>query len=216
MILGSSGHAKVIIDIVEQEGRYGIAGLLDRYRMVGEQTLGYPILGKEADLSKIASSHQLGGVIVAVGDNHIRSQVVARVKVSCPGLRFVRAVHPRGSIAEGVDIGEGSVIMAGVVISPGCSIGRFCIVNTNASLDHDSCMDEFSSLGPRASVAGTCRIGAYSAIGIGAVMVPDIHVGEHAVIGAGSTVLSNVESFKVAFGTPARVVRDRKPGDEYM
>ena len=89
-------------------------------------------------------------------------------------------------------------------------------MNTNSSLDHDSVMNDFSSLAPRAATGGNCRIGDYSAVGIGAVLVNGIQVGEHTVIGAGSTVLSNIESFKVAYGTPAKAIRERKPGDEYL
>jgi sugar O-acyltransferase (sialic acid O-acetyltransferase NeuD family) len=216
VIIGSSGHARVIIDVVEQEGRYNIAGLLDRFRKVGEQTLGYQILGQEEDLPQLTTRHALRGAIVAVGDNFIRSKVAAHVREICPDLPFVRAIHPRASIAKNVSVGEGSVIMAGVAVNPCCSIGRFCILNTNSSLDHDSVMEDFSSLAPRVSTGGNCRIGAYSAVSIGAVLVNGIHVGEHTVIGAGSTALENLDSFKVAYGTPAKAICERKPGDKYL
>ena len=148
VIIGSSGHAKVIIDIVEHEARYEIAGLLDRYRKVGEQTLGYQVLGQEEDLPQLLTSHTIRGAIVAIGDNSIRSKVTARVREVCPDLQFVSAIHPKTSIAKDVSVAEGTVIMAGVTINPCCSIGQFCILNTNSSLDHDSVMEDFSSLAP--------------------------------------------------------------------
>ena len=77
VIIGSSGHAKVIIDIVQQQGKYNIVGLLDRFRDVGEKTLGYPVLGKEEDLPELIKAHALKGAIVAIGDNFVRSKVVA-------------------------------------------------------------------------------------------------------------------------------------------
>ena len=216
VIIGSSGHAKVIIDIVEQEGRYKIAGLLDLDRKVGEKTLGYQILGREDDLPQLATTHAVKGAIVAIGDNFVRSRVAARVKEACPGLPFASARHPRASVARDVSVGEGTVIMAGVTVNPCCSIGRFCILNTNSSLDHDSVMEDFSSLGPGATTGGNCRVGSHSAIAIGAVLIHGIHVGEHAILGAGSTALKNLDSLEVAYGTPAKVVRDRKPGDPYL
>lgn len=216
IIIGSTGHAKVIIDIVEREGRYKIVGLLDRYRKVGEQTLGYQILGQEEDLPLLTVRYTLRGAIVAIGDNFIRSKVTARVKDISPDVSFVSAIHPRASIAKHVSVGEGAVIMAGVVINPCCSIGRFCILNTNSSLDHDSVMEDFSSLAPRVATGGNCRIGGYSAVSIGAVLINGIQIGEHTVMGAGSTALKNIDSFKVAYGTPAKVIRDRKPGDKYF
>ncbi len=216
IVVGSSGHAKVVIDIVEREGNFKISGVLDRYREIGEQTLGYQVLGREEDLPALIVSHGLKGVIVAIGDNFTRSMVVARVRAVCPSLPFVRAIHPRASIAKGVLVGYGTVIMAGVVINSCCKIGRFCILNTNSSLDHDSVMKDFSSLAPRAATGGNCRIGGHTAISIGAVLTYGVHIGDHSVIGAGSTVLKNLESFRVAYGTPAAEVRQRCMGDKYL
>lgn len=216
VIIGSSGHAKVIIDIVQQEGKYKIAGLLDRHRKVDEQTLGYRVLGKEEDLPDLVNVHSLKGAIVAIGDNFIRSKVAARIREICPDLPFVRAIHPKASIATDVTIGEGVVIMAGVSINPCSSVGRFCILNTNCSLDHDSTMEDFASLAPGATTGGNCRIGKYSAISIGAVLIHGVHIGEQSVIGAASLVMKPIESFVVAYGTPAKVIRNRRPGDKYL
>lgn len=215
-IVGSSGHAKVIIDIVEREGKYKISGLLDQFRKVGEQTLGYEILGQEEDLPRLTKYQSIEGAIVAIGDNFVRSRMAARIAELCPDLCFVSAIHPKAIIARDVSIGEGTVIMAGVSVSPCCSIGRHCILNTNSSLDHDSSMEHFSSLAPRATTGGKCRIGEHSAISIGAILIDGVQVGEHTVIGAGSVVLRNIDPYKVAYGTPARVVRERKAGDKYL
>ena len=216
VIIGSSGHAKVIIDIVEQQGRYKIAGLIDRNQKVGKETLGYKVLGKDEDLPQLIDSCSLKGSIVANGDNFIRSKVVDNLMKLDLELPFVSAIHPKSSIASGVLIGEGSVIMAGVAVNSSCSIGRFCILNTNSSLDHDSVMEDFSSIAPRVTTGGNCMIGAYTAISIGAVLIHGINVGEHTVVGAGATVLNNIESLKVAYGTPAKEVRNRNPGDKYL
>ena len=216
VIIGSSGHAKVIIDIVEQEGRYKIAGLLDRNRKAGEQILGYPVLGQEEDLPRLMANHSIRGAIVAIGDNFVRSKVVDRLREVCPQLPFVSAIHPKASVARDVFIGEGTVIMAGVIVNPCCAIGPFCILNTNASLDHDSVMKDFSSIAPRVTTGGNCEIGDYAAVGIGAVLSHGVHIGKHVVIGASATVLKNIDPFKVAYGTPARIIHDRKPGDKYL
>ena len=216
VIVGSSGHAKVVVDIVRKEGKYNVAGLLDRFRNIGEETAGYPILGKEEDLPELVKAHDLKGAIVAIGDNFVRSTVVARINEICPDLPFVSAVHPSASVAMEVSIGEGTVVMAGVAVNPCCSVGRFCILNTHSSLDHDSMLEDFSSLAPGAVTGGNCRIGQYSAVGIGAVLIHGIQVGEHTVIGAGSLVVKAVESFVVTSGAPAKVVRSRKQGDKYL
>jgi acetyltransferase-like isoleucine patch superfamily enzyme len=77
-------------------------------------------------------------------------------------------------------------------------------------------MEDFASLAPQASVGGNCRIGRYAAVGIGAVISHGIQVGEHTVIGAGSTVLDNIGPLRIAYGTPAKAIRERKRGDKYL
>jgi sugar O-acyltransferase (sialic acid O-acetyltransferase NeuD family) len=216
VIIGASGHAKVVIDVVRREGRYNIAGLLDQSRRAGDEVLGCRVLGKDDDLPGLTSAHSIKGAIVAIGDNFARSSTADRAREICPGLKFVSAVHPRATIATDVSVGEGAVVMAGVVVNPGSSIGRFCILNTNSTLDHDSTMDDYSSLAPGALTGGNCRVGRYSAISIGAVLAHGVQVGEHSVIGAASLVTKPVGPFVVAYGTPAKEVRSRRPGDEYL
>ncbi len=215
-IIGSGGHAKVIIDIVEKDGLYNILGLLNAQPNIGEKILGYEVLGKDTDLAKFAKSHAIKGVIIAVGDNFTRSKVVARIRKENPELSFFSAIHPQTAIARDVKVGQGTVIMAGVSVNINSTIGEFCILNTNASLDHDSVMSDFSSLAPGVTAGGECEIGAYSAINIGAVLLPRIKVGEHSVVGAGALVNKSLGSFEVAYGSPAKKIRGREMGEKYL
>ena len=216
IIIGSGGHAKVIIDIVEKEGLYNIVGLLNAHPKLGGKILGYTILGKDTDLPEIAEDHSISGVIIAIGDNFTRSKVVSRIKRESPRLSFFSAIHPNTTIASDVSIGQGAVIMAGVSINATSSIGEFCILNTNSSLDHDSQMGDFSSLAPGVTVGGECQIGKYSAINIGATLFPRIKIGKHSVIGGGALVNKSFGSFKVVYGCPAKKIRNRKEGEKYL
>lgn len=216
VLIGSSGHAKVIVDIVEKQARYKIVGFIDSFRPLGAQTLGYEIIGNEADLPGLISKHDIDGAIVAIGDNAVREEVATRIAMLCPCLAFVSAIHPAAVIGSDVSIGAGTVIMAGAVVNPGCQIGDFCIVNTKASLDHDSTMQDFSSLAPGVTTGGNCQVGRYSAVGIGASLRHGVHVGEHAVVGGQSMVLDDVQSYTVAYGSPAKAVRSRRRGEKYL
>lgn len=216
VIIGSSGHAKVVIDIIEKQGKYTISGLIDYSRGIGEKTLGYAVLGKEEDLPVLIENYNIKGAIVAIGDNFTRSKVAECVERIAPTLKFVTAIHPAASVGVEVSIGEGSVLMAGAVVNSSSSIGRFCILNTNSSLDHDSELNDFASLAPSVTTGGNCRVGSYSAVGIGANLIHGIEIGKHTVIGAGSLVMKSIDSFVVAYGTPAKIVRKRESGDKYL
>lgn len=216
VIIGASGHAKVVLDIVQLEGRYRVVGLVDRFRAAGETLLGYSILGKEEDLPQLVTRHQVKGVTIAIGDNFVRARVAAEVAQLCPELPLVSAVHPRSSLGLEASIGAGTVIMAGVVINSCCKVGVGCIVNTNASLGHDCSLEDFGSLAPNVATGGNCRIGRYSAIGIGASVIHGVTVGQHTVVGAGAVVVDDLGSNLVAFGVPAKVVRHREAGEKYL
>lgn len=216
VIFGASGHAKVIIDVVEKECKFCIAGIVDRTKSIGEEFLGYKVIGKDEDIIKLVDEYQLTGGIVAIGDNYMRSKVVTAISSISRGFKFVSSVHPSANIAKIVTIGDGTVIMAGASVNPCCTLGKHVIINTNASIDHDSVMDDFSSLGPRSVTGGNVHVGKFTAIGIGATLIQNIAIGENTVIGAGATVVKDVCPNVVAFGVPAKNIRNREVGEKYL
>lgn len=216
VIVGSSGHAKVVVDAVEKHNKYSVAGFIDSYRTVGSTTLGIPVLGSEEDLPNIIEKYGIRYVFIAIGDNAVRYKVFNKIKQIVPELPFCSIIHPLASVGKDVIIGEGTVLMAGVVVNSSSVIGDFCILNTNSSLDHDSKMANFSSLAPRVTTGGGCYIGDFSAVGIGATLKHGVMIGDNSVVGANSLVLNNVPSGFVVYGTPAKKVRTRGFGDKYL
>jgi len=215
-VFGASGHAKVVLDILRSREEYLVIGLLDNYKPVGAECGGHAVLGGLEDLPALLDKHSGLGMVVAIGDNWARMRVVSEIRSRCPEIKFVAAIHRSAEVALDVTVGAGTVIMAGAVVNPGARIGEFCIVNTRASLDHDSVMDHYSSLGPAAATGGNVRLGTCSNIGIGATVIQDISIGKHTVIGAGAVVFRSMPDQVVAYGTPARVIRPRNIGERYL
>jgi len=199
VIVGASGHAKVVIDIVEKEGRYLIAHLLDDNRALhGKTFFGYRVAGSAADIS--AAEKPLA--LVAIGDNGARQRIASTLREK--GVEFASAVHPQAQIGRGAVIGAGTVVMAGAVVNSDATIGENVIVNTGATIDHDCVVGDGVHVAPGAHLCGGVRIGAGSFIGAGTVIVPGIRVGGNAVIGAGSTLLEDVPENVRAAGSPAK------------
>jgi sugar O-acyltransferase (sialic acid O-acetyltransferase NeuD family) len=216
VIIGSSGHAKVVAEIVEREGKASIVGLVDSFRPAGQEAFGYRILGDEQALGELAASHTAQAAIIAIGDNWQRARMARRVAQIAPQLEFACAVHPSAAIARDVLLGSGTVVMPGAVINPGSRLGLHCIVNTGASVDHDCELEDFSSLAPGAVLGGTVALGAYAAVMLGARVIHRRRVGAHAVVGAGALVLEDIPERVLAYGAPATVVRQRTEGEPYL
>jgi sugar O-acyltransferase (sialic acid O-acetyltransferase NeuD family) len=216
VVFGASGHAGVVVDIIEKQGLYAIAGLIDSFLPAGQERLGYRVLGTEHDLPDLIGGHGIAGGVVAIGANITRCRMASRILDRLPDFRFVSAVHPSAQIARGVSIGPGTVVMAGAVINTNTQIGEHCIVNTRASVDHDCVLERFSSLGPGAVTGGNVRLGEYSVLALGASVIHGRTIGAHAVVGAGATVINDIPELVVAYGTPAVVKRSRQPQDPYL
>lgn len=216
VIVGTSGHAKVVAEIVERQGKCTIAGLVDSFRPAGESAFGYRILGNEHALGGLVTGEGITGAIIAIGDNWQRARMARSIAERAPHLAFISAVHPSAAIARDVALGAGSVVMPGAVINPGTRLGLHCIVNTGATVDHDCSLGDFASLAPGAVLGGNVTLGEFSAVMLGAQVIHRRHIGAHAVVGAGALVLEDIPARAVAYGAPARVVRSRKEGDAYL
>jgi sugar O-acyltransferase (sialic acid O-acetyltransferase NeuD family) len=160
---------------------------------------GYKVIGKTVDVGKYRDCY----CIVAVGDNHVRIEIVKKLV----GTKFYTAIHPSAVIADTVKIGEGTVIMAGVVINVDTEIGKHCIINTAVTIDHDNRIGDFVHISPGAHLAGGVSVGEHSWICTGAVIINNIHVGEDVVLGASARALKDIDVPGVYVGTPARRVK---------
>lgn len=191
LIIGASGHGKVIADIAVRKGYEEIEFLDDNDNI--RECAGFPVIGKvkEAELSNEDK-------IVAIGNAKIRERIQKRLN------NVVTLVHPEAIISRRVEIGAGTVVMAGALINSDTVIGKGCIVNTGASVDHDCRVGDYSHISVGAHIAGTVAIGAKTWIGAGATISNDVIVCDNCMIGAGAVVIRNIEKSGTYFGVPAK------------
>ncbi|MFT7158406.1 MAG: sugar O-acyltransferase (sialic acid O-acetyltransferase NeuD family) [Parvicella sp.] len=193
VLIGASGHAKVILDILENSGE-NILCLLELNPQKGN-VFNYPVY-KEMEFP-ISIQHRF---IISIGDNKKRYTIASKFD----GL-FGLAKHPNASISNYVEIGEGTVIMSKVVINPDVKIGDHCIVNTSSIIEHDCILGDFVHISPGAILCGGVSIGEGTHIGAGAVILPGIKIGDWSTIGAGAVITKDVSHKCVVFGNPGRV-----------
>ena len=201
LIIGASGHGKVVADIAIQMNKWGNIRFLDDNEAV-KDCMGLKVVGKVNDSYGYKDEADF---IVAIGDNLIREKVQTDLEEK--GLSIATLIHPNATIGRDVKIEVGTVVMAGVVINSSTKIGKGCIINTASSIDHDNVIEDYVHISPGANLAGTIKVGKKSWIGIGAVIIQGITIGENTTIGAGSVAIQDLSGDCIAIGCPARIQR---------
>jgi len=210
IVIGSGGHAKVIIDAINKSVGNNIIGLIDDFRQKGEMTMNIPVIGKVVDVKNLTQY----SFIIAVGSNHGRFSIYN--KLIDLGLKYINVIHPSAIIGNEVSIGDGNFIAAGTVINSGTEIGNHCVINTAAKIDHDNHIQDFVSIAPGVSLAGNVRVERGSFVGIGSCIIEKKTIGRQTVIGAGSVVTKDVGKFKVAYGVPCKEVGLRDMRETFL
>lgn len=216
VIIGASGHGRVVADAIASVGIMELVGWLDPGFAKGTLIHDRPVLGSEEDLSMLIPEYALTGYFIAVGDNWKRARLTNEIAQKHTTLKLVSIIHNSAIVSPYAQIGAGSVIMAGAVVQANTVVGRGVIINTRASVDHDCQLENFCSIGPGATLGGNCQIGQYSAIGLGANLLHGISVGENSVVGGGALVNKPIEANTTAVGVPAKVIASRKPEQGYL
>lgn len=202
VVFGAGGHAKVVIDIIEREGRYTIGVVYDADHNKNN-IMGYNIVHNLHILSE--DGYNKG--IIAVGHNWTRYQLLRNIESQVPGFSYITSIHPHTSIARNVKIGNGTVVMAGCCINSDSQIGNHCIINTHTSLDHENIVGDFANVSPGVITGGNVKIGEYSFIGIGVNIIQKTNIGAYTFIGAGSLVIDEIHDKVLAYGNPCKVIR---------
>jgi sugar O-acyltransferase (sialic acid O-acetyltransferase NeuD family) len=216
ILIGGGPHAEVVADIVEQEGLYQIAGITDTQRSVGDPFLDYSVIGIQEQLASLMGEYDVSGGVVCIGDNYLREKVAMALRAQVSDFEFATAIHPTAAISPHAEIGEGSVIMPGCVVNTGARVGRHCIINTLSSLEHRSTMGDYSSLSAGVITGGFSTLGHHSALALGVTVLDRVRVGSNVVVGSGSLVMKDTEDNVLMYDSPARVIRERAPGERWL
>lgn len=198
LIIGASGHGKVVADIALKMNKWESISFLDDNENL-KSSMGIDVIGTTKDVHKFIDSHD---VIVGIGNNSTREKIqnmLEKLGASIPVL-----IHPSAIIGNDVEIGIGTVVMAGVVINCCTKIDKGCIINTSATIDHDNIIEDFVHISPGAHLAGTVKVGQGSWLGIGSVVSNNTYITSGCTIGAGAVVVKNIVEPGTYAGVPVR------------
>ena len=200
IIIGASGHGRVVADIACLCGYRRIDFLDDNksLRNCGK----YKVIGPGKEFTEFVNEDT--EFFVAIGDTKIRQKIQKGIEKA--GGKIITLIHPNAVIAEDVQIGKGSVCMAGTVVNSKTKIGEGCIVNTSSSVDHDCTIGNYVHIAVGVHLSGTVKVGDRVWIGAGATISNNVDICKDCMIGAGTVVVRSIEKSGVYIGIPARLM----------
>lgn len=215
-IVGAGGHGREILQLIRDINAalapaapaWDCAGFLaDAGFDAPPAVAGLPVLG---DLGWLAANPD-AAVVVAVGAPAARKRLVRRIR-ALGGNSFPVLVHPRAWIGAGVELGAGSVVCAGAMLTTDIRLGEHVHVNVGCTLAHDDVLEDFVTLAPGVHLAGNVLLREGAELGIGSAVIPRAQVGAWSVVGAGAVVTADIDADCTAVGAPARPIKRRPAG----
>jgi UDP-N-acetylbacillosamine N-acetyltransferase len=118
------------------------------------------------------------------------------------GFQLATALHPKAFVAADVSVGQGTLIVARVVVNLTAKVGENVIVNACASVEHECVIEDGVHISVGVHLGGRVLVRRAAVVEIGATVARGISIGAGAIIGAGSVVLCDIPDFVLAYGIP--------------
>jgi|TARA_B100000315_G_C14489693_1_gene546983 sugar O-acyltransferase (sialic acid O-acetyltransferase NeuD family) len=196
ILVGSGGHARSCVDVIELSGHFKIAGLIEKDHTNSQENLGYPIIGTDDDLPDLRQDYEVA--LVTVGQiNSAATRVRLFNMLNDLKYKLPVIVSPIAYVSKHAKIGDGTIVMHNVMINANAKIGKNCIINNKTLIEHDAVIGDHCHISTGAIVNGEVQVGEGTFIGSGAVTKQSVGIGSRCVIGAGAVIKTDVESNQV-------------------
>jgi sugar O-acyltransferase (sialic acid O-acetyltransferase NeuD family) len=207
ILVGGGGHCKAVIDVLEQEDKYKIIGILDPDFKNLKTVLNYPVLGDDSEIDQL--SKKIKHFFITVGQAKsasLRIKIYKKIienNAVCPKI-----ISPLSYVSKHSKIGEGTIIMHGAKINANANIGNNCIINTNAIIEHDASVGNHCHISTGAIINGFVKVGDEVFIGSSAVIADRVSILNRTVFGAGSVVVKSNLSAAIYVGNPVKKINN--------
>ncbi len=219
VIAGAGGFGRETLDVVDAINAaarvpvWTLLGVVDdaatdlnRARLAARSV---PFLGTIDDF--LLDADESVAYAVGIGSPAVRRRVAARFDET--GLSPATLVHPSVTCGAVSGFGPGTVVCAGVAISTNVRVGRHVHVNPNATIGHDTVLEDYVSINPLAGISGDCIIESGALIGVGGIVLNGLRVGRNATLGGGACAVRDVAPGTTVVGVPARPLEQERSRD---
>jgi len=196
ILIGSGGHARSCIDVINHTGLFEIAGLVEKNTEKNIDNLGYPIIGTDQDLELLRKKFKFA--LVTVGQIHSAEiRIKLYQKLLDLNYQLPSIISPRSYLSPYSKIDSGTIIMHDVIVNANVNIGKNCIINNKVLIEHDAIVGNHCHISTGAIVNGEVKVGSESFLGSGSVTKQCISIGNKVLIGAGVVIKKDIKSNQV-------------------
>ena len=210
VIIGAGGHGRAAMDVAISSGSKVLAFIDEA--LAGHDMLGVPIIARAKDITLPSDC----AFFVAIGDNSLRQSIVEKTRREMPGHESAILIHNTSYVSPLASISPGCVVMANAFVGPNCDIAEGCILNTGSQIDHDGIMGAYSSLGPKACLGGTVKLGVRAIVGIGATVKHGLQIGDDSLLAAHAYLHQSMPNGSIYMGVPAVFHKNREANEKYL
>ena len=193
ILIGAGGHALSCIDVIEQENKYNIHGLVGLKDEVGKKISGYDVIATQDELVNLSKDFRYA--FIAIGQiKNVKLRIDLYESVLKAGFKIPSIISPQSFISRTVQIGEGTIIMNGVVLNSGVKIGNNCIINSMALIEHGTQVADHCHISTGAILNGDCVVGSKSFVGSGAIVKHGVTIKTSSFVNMGQIVTKNFDN----------------------
>lgn len=206
LLWGGRSKARIIMDMISDlYVDSSIIGIFDKTLKELPFNSSVKLYSDKSDLEFLCK--EATHFVVCIGGEHGFARFMTSERLKEKGLRPVDLVSKHGLLDKLDYCGEGIQVMPGAIAHKFTSIGRYCILNTNATVDHECKLGDGVHVMGGASIAGRVEIGDFSTIGTNATILPNIIIGKNVFVGAGAVATRDIQDNSVVAGVPARHIK---------
>ena len=204
VIAGAGGFAREMLEILLQQDYNGEVFFFDDVDPLNKKVYDtYTVLKNPEELQQVFARNKK--FCLGIGGPLARQKLYN--KLTALGGICETIISPHAYLGKNkIEIGQGSSVSTGTVITTNIAIGKGCLINLNCTIGHGTVIGDFCELSPGVHISGNCTINNFCSIGTGAVLLPHITIGNNVTIGAGAVITKNIEDGQVIVGIPGKPI----------
>ena len=207
ILVGTGQHFNVVLYNLRAQDKYDVACAIDgNLENRGKTLNGVYVEEMYEELDALKEKYNTNKFFISFGSMKHRRAVYNSFVAK--GWEAVNIIHPDAVVAPDAKLGKGILIECGCLITPNPTIGNNVVVNTGSQVNHDNVIEDHVYIASGVILSGGVRIKENTLLDDGVIVTLGRTVGSDCIIGAGAVITKDTSNKIVAYGNPAKEIRE--------